>query len=339
MHRAIQITRFGGPEVLRVVELPADPLPPHSVRIRVGAAGVNFADVQMRMGLYPEAPRPPFVPGYEVAGVITEAGAGVSHLTVGDRVLSLCRFGGYTSEIVLPASFVRKTPPLLSDAEAAAIPVAFTTAWISLMDMARIREGDRVLLPGAAGGVGTAMIQVAACAGAEVVGLVGSASKRELVLSLGAREAFTYAEWQDAQDHQLFDVVMEPRGGADAKRSLALLSPAGRIVCYGASSLVTGFRRSIPRAALSLLGMPILTPIGLAMANQGIFGLNVLKYFDAGKGIEQLMRAVAGFLDGFERGYYRAIVGKTWKLEEASEAHRYLQSRQGSGKQIIAGIN
>lgn len=333
--RAVEISRFGGPDVLRVVEREPEQLAPDSVRISVAAAGVNFADIQMRMGLYPEAPRPPFVPGYEVAGVVAEVGSRVSTFRVGDRVLSLCRFGGYASEVVLPASFIRKTPSSLTDIEGAAVPVAFTTAWIIVMDMARVRPGDRVLVPGAAGGVGTALVQVAARAGAEVTVLVGAAAKRDLVLSLGAREAMTYADWDAERNRGRFDAVLEPRGGADAKRSLALLAPAGRMVCYGVSSLVTGQRRSIPRAALSLLGMPLLTPIGLAMANQGVFGLNVLKYFDAGTGITQLATALSQALKGFEEGHFRAVVGKTWKLEEAGKAHEYLQSRMGSGKSIL----
>ncbi len=151
--RAVVIPRFGGPEVLRVREMPPSPLAPDCVRIRVGAAGINFADVQMRMGLYPEAPKPPFVPGFEIAGAVTEVGRQVTSFRPGDRVLGFTRFGGYTTEIVLPAAFVRKTPSFLSDVEAAAIPTAFATAWISLMDMARVRAGDRVLVPGAAGGV------------------------------------------------------------------------------------------------------------------------------------------------------------------------------------------
>ncbi|HVO39712.1 MAG TPA: zinc-binding dehydrogenase [Spirochaetia bacterium] len=333
--KAVQVSRFGGPEVLRVVDLPSPSLSPDAVRIRVAAAGVNFADIQMRMGLYPEAPPVPFVPGYEIAGTITEAGPAVISLKPGNRVLSLCRFGGYATEVVLPAAFVRKIPAGLTDVEAAAVPVAFTTAWILLMDMARVRPGDRVLVPGAAGGVGTAAVQMAHGAGADVVGLVGSSAKKELVLSLGAREVFTYAEWSSTLRPASFDIILEPRGGRDARRSLAFLAPAGRMVCYGVSSFVRGFRRSIPRAALSLLGMPIFTPIGLAMANRGVFGLNILKYFDAGTGILQLGTALDGAIKGFEKGRYRAIVGKTWGLEEAGEAHRRLQSREGTGKQIL----
>ena len=138
---SIQITRFGGPEVLRAVDSPPQPLTPDGVRIAVKASGVCFADVQMRMGLYPEAPRPPFVPGYEVAGVVRETGPAARSFHPGDRVLAVSIFGGYATEIVLPETQVRATPAHLSDAEAAAIPVSFLTAWFALVDMARVRLG------------------------------------------------------------------------------------------------------------------------------------------------------------------------------------------------------
>jgi NADPH:quinone reductase-like Zn-dependent oxidoreductase len=334
--RAVVIPRFGGPEVLRVQELPSPALAAGSVRIQVRASGINFADVQMRIGLYPEAPKPPFVPGFEVAGTVTEVGAEVTSVRQGDRVLGFTRFGGYATEIVVPAAFVRKTPSSLSDVEAAAIPAGFATAWISLMDMARVRPGDRVLVPGAAGGVGTAMVQVAVQAGAEVVGLVGSPSKKELVLSLGAREALTYDDWTRRQDSAQFEVILEPRGGAHVRASLAHLAPGGRVVCYGVSSIVTGLRRSIPRTLFNLLQTPLLTPIGLAMSNQGIFGVNLLKYFDTEQSRGIISKALEGILDGFEKKRYRVAVGKVWPLEDAGKAHEFLQSRQGTGKQVLS---
>jgi NADPH:quinone reductase-like Zn-dependent oxidoreductase len=334
--RAVIIPRFGGPEVLRVVEIPPARLAPDSVRIRVGASGINFADVQMRMGLYPEAPKLPFVPGFEIAGTVTEAGAEAKDLRPGDRVMGFTRFGGYTTEIVVPAEFVRRTPASLTDAEAAAIPAAFATAWISLMEMARVRSGDRVLVPGAAGGVGSAMVQVAVRAGAEVMGLAGSSAKKDFVLSLGAREALTYDEWEQKKgSFQPFDVVLEPRGGAHVRASMAALAPGGRVVCYGVSSMVTGLKRSIPRTLAALLKTPLLTPIGLAMSNLGIYGVNLLKYFDSERSRSAVAEALGRVLDGFEKGAYRSTVGGTWPLEEVRKAHAFLQSRNATGKQVL----
>jgi NADPH:quinone reductase-like Zn-dependent oxidoreductase len=333
----VQIPRVGGPEVLRVVEVPSLPLLPDHVRIKVSAAGVNFADVHMRMGLYAEAPRIPFVPGFEVAGVVAEVGPGVRAFRRGERVLAACRFGGYSSEIVLPAAHVRRTPRKLSDKEAASIPIAFMTAWIALMEMARVREGDRVLVPGAAGGVGTAIVQIASRAGAQVVAVVGSAEKKDAVRALGASQAFTYAELdaRDRPDARDFTMVLDARGGPYLKDSIRRLAPGGRVVSYGVSSLVAGRKRSIPHAIRRLLQTPLLTPIGLAMANKGVFGLNMLKFFDTQQGMGLLMKAMDGMLDGFQAGLFKAVVGKSFPLSKAGDAHAYLQARKNFGKVVL----
>ncbi len=333
----VQIVRFGGPPVLRLVERPSPALTAGHVRITVSAAGVNFADVQMRMGLYPEAPRTPFVPGFEVAGVISEVGPEVTSFRRGQRVLSMCRFGGYADEIVLPAAHVRPTPRRLSDKEAAAIPVAFASAWIALMDMARIREGDRILIPGAAGGLGTAMVQIAVKAGAQVVGLVGSSGKKELVRSLGAAEVLTYDELQarDGGYGRDFSVIAEPRGARALKDSMRRLAPGGRVVSYGVSSIVTGLRRSIPRTLLWLLRTPLFTNIGLQMANTGLIGLNMLKLFDTELGQDMLMRAMDTVLEGFETGAYKAVVAKSFALSDAGAAQEFLQSGKSVGKIVL----
>jgi NADPH:quinone reductase-like Zn-dependent oxidoreductase len=333
--KAIQIVHFGGPEVFRVVEGQSPPMLPDHVRIRVSAAGINFADVQMRMGLYPEAPRLPFVPGFEVAGVITETGPGVQSFHRGERVLAGCRFGGYSTEIVLAASQVRKTPRKLSDVEAASIPVCFITAWIALMEMARVREGDKVLVANAAGGVGSAAIQMAALAGAQVIGLVGSADKKETVRSLGAGQVLTYGELHSREDSRDFDVILDPRGGAELKDSLGRLAPGGRVVSFGASSIVGGLKRSIPRTLLGLLQTPLLNPIGLGAKNRGVFGLNSLPLYDSERGKRLLARALDAALEGFETGRYRTLVGKVFPLEKAGAAHEYLQSRKNVGKIVL----
>jgi synaptic vesicle membrane protein VAT-1 len=333
----IRITRFGGPEVLRAVETPSPVLQPGHVRIRVSAAGINFADIQMRMGLYPEAPKLPFAPGFEVAGVISEVAPDVSAFRAGERVLAPTRFGGYATEIVLPVVQVRRTPRKLSDVEAASIPVCFMTAWISLMELARVREDDRVLVPGASGGVGSAMIQVAARAGAQVTGLVSSGEKKETARALGAGHVFTYGEFSsrggaDARD---FDIVLDARGGASLKDNLKRLAPGGRAVSYGVSSIVTGQKRSIARTLLQLLQTPVLTSIGLQMSNRGLFGLNMLTLFKSEKGLQLALRALDNSLQGFQDGVFKPTVGKVFPLAEAGKAHAHLQSKTSMGKVVL----
>jgi len=345
---SIQITRFGGPDVLRAVESPSPPLTPDGVRIAVRASGVSFADVQMRMGLYPEAPRLPFVPGYEVAGVVTEVGPRAGSFRPGDRVIGVPRFGGYATEIVLPDSQVRATPAHLDDAEAAAIPVSFLTAWIALVDMARVRSGDRVLVPGAAGGMGMAAVQIAARAGGNVIGLVGSPAKREAVLSLGAREVFTYEEWarrggaggpgrrtRTATAIREFDVIVDPRGGRALRDSIRRLAEGGRVVSCGVSDMVHGPRRSVTRTLATLLRTPLLHPIGLAMRNEGVFGMNVLRLLDTESGMRIAARALDAVLEVFRQRGFRVIVGGTYPLAQAGDAHAFLQGRTGVGKVVL----
>ena len=221
------------------------------------------------------------------------------------------------------------------------------TAWIALMEMARVREGDRVLVPGAAGGVGTAIVQIASRAGAQVVAVVGSAEKKDAVRALGASQAFTYAELDardrpdaylvlaGAGDARDFTMVLDARGGPYLKDSIRRLAPGGRVVSYGVSSLVAGRKRSIHHAIRCLLQTPLLTPIGLAMANKGVFGLNMLKFFDTQQGMGLLMKAMDGMLDGFQAGLFKAVVGKSFPLSKAGDAHAYLQARKNLGKVVL----
>lgn len=340
MIQSLQISRFGGPEVLQIVqEKQAAPLLPDQVRIQVTASGVNFADLMMRMGTYPEAPKPPFVPGYEIAGRIIEVGKDVKNFKPGDRVLGGTRFGGYTSEISLPASQIRKIPQPLSDEEAAAVPVNFLTAWVALMDMARVRKGDRVLIQSAAGGVGVAAVQLAAQAGARVTGLIGSPSKAETVKSLGASEILTNSEWEQAKDKELggYDVILDATGGESLKRSYRRLASAGRVVTFGVSSIVSGEKRSFSKLISLVVNTTLFTPYKLMMDNKGVYGLNMLQLFGPSQAQirNPMLEALDPLMERFEDRSLRVIVGKSFPLNQGGEAHAYLQSRKNIGKVVL----
>lgn len=335
MPQQIQISRFGGPEVLGLVTTPQEAIGHGFVRVQVRASGVNFADLMMRMGLYPEAPKPPFTPGYEIAGTVIETGPGVSSFKVGDRVVTACRFGGYTNEIILPEFQVRKIPDGMSEIEAAAIPVNYITAWLALQEMGRVRKGDRVLIQSAAGGVGTAAIQIAAQAGAYVVGLVSSKSKAKVVESLGAAEVRTYEEWENSDEN--YHLILDSTGGSSLKTSFKRLAPAGRLVSFGASSIVSGGKRS-PKSILSFLwNTSFFTPYQLMTQNKGVFGLNVLQLFDKPQGekTKLLLHSFDRILEEFSKGNFKTVVGKTFPLEKAGEAHSSLQSRTTTGKVVL----
>jgi NADPH:quinone reductase-like Zn-dependent oxidoreductase len=340
--KALELTRHGGPEAFRLVDRPSGLVGAGEIRIEVKAAGINFADLMMRMGLYPEAPKLPFVPGYEVAGVVSETGPGVTRLRVGDRVMAGCRFGGYASEVVVAEYQARRTPAHLSDAEAASIPVNWMTAWVALHEMARVRRGDRVLVPSAAGGVGVAAVQLARLAGAEVTGLVGSEGKMGLVHELGAARVLLNSEWESADDRLEagYDVILDAAGGESLKRAMRRLGLAGRVVAYGASSLVTGSRRNLPKVIAGVLKTPLYTPIGLMNQNKGVFGLNMLRFFEPPAPGQDpyampMARAFDGVVAAFERRELRAIVGKTFALADGGLAQEHLRSRGGVGKVVL----
>ena len=189
--RQIWITRKGGPEVLELREAP-DPKPKDGeVRIRVRASGVNFADTMARVGLYRDAPPLPCVVGYEVAGTIDQAGAGVPASRIGERVVTFTRFGGYSELVCVPQDWALRIPERTSFSEAAALPVQWVTAWHMIVFLGNLRRGQRMLVQAAAGGVGTAAIQIAKRIGAEVIG-TASAGKHARLKELGLDHAVDY---------------------------------------------------------------------------------------------------------------------------------------------------
>jgi len=226
--RAVVITKHGGPGVLAVEERPDPPIGAGEVRISVAAAGINFADVLARVGLYPDAPKPPCVIGYEIAGTVLELGAGVEGLDHGQRVLAGTKFGGYSSQAVVPADDVVPLPEELSFEQGAAIPVNYATAWAALIGYGSLQAGEKVLVHSAGGGVGIAATQIAKRAGAEVYG-TASPSKHERIRELGVDRALDYTHPGWDRDLPRFDVILDAVGGKSFRRSYELLRPGGRL--------------------------------------------------------------------------------------------------------------
>ena len=189
--KAVVLTATGGPEVLQVKERAEPALGVGEVRIAVKAAGVNFADTLARVGLYPDAPKPPCVLGYEVAGEVEALGEGVSSHAVGDRVIAGTRFGGQAEVVVVPAAQVLPLPQRLSFEQGAAFPVNYGTAYAALIVMGGMRENDRVLIHAAGGGVGIAATQLARNRGAEIFG-TASPAKHDAIRAQGVRYPIDY---------------------------------------------------------------------------------------------------------------------------------------------------
>ncbi len=334
--RSVSITRKGGPEVLELRQGP-DPVPgPSEVRVRVSFAGVNFAEVMARLGLYPDAPPLPFVPGYEVAGRVDAAGDGADPTWIGTRVTAVTRFGGYADVVCLPTDLVLPTPDGLSDEHAAALPVNYLTAHQMLHRVCAVHAGETVLVHGAAGGVGTAAVQLCRIAGARVIG-TASRSKHEGLRAAGVQPVDSRSSDWPGQVRGLtggrgVDVVLDPIGGASFRRGYDLLAPGGRLCCFGVSSMAPGERRSLPAAVASLLRMPRFHPISLMNDNRAVAGVNLGRLWDE---VEMLRPQLEAILGHAAAGRIEPVIDRTFPLEQAGEAHRRLQSRQSVGKVLL----
>jgi NADPH:quinone reductase-like Zn-dependent oxidoreductase len=332
----VVISRHGGPEVLVMRDAP-DPAPGEGeLRIRVRAAGVNFADILARIGLYPDAPKPPVVVGYEVAGVIDAAGKGVTTLHEGDRVLALTRFGGYSSAVVVPASQVYRFPDDLSDAEAAAVPLNYLTAAVALYRMAAVAAGDTVLVHNAGGGVGIAAAQLARLRRATVIG-TASAPKHDALRSFGLEHLIDYRhanverEVMRLTNGRGVDIVLDPIGGPSFGASYQMLAPLGRLVMFGMSS-ISDERRNMWRVLRGWWAMKRFDPLSLINRNKGVFGLNLGHLWDEHRLLQPLMELI---LSELRAGRLKPIVARTFPLEKAADAHRFIHSRANIGKVVL----
>ena len=335
--RQVWITKKGGPEVLQVREAP-DPEPKAGeVRIRVAAAGINFADVLARMGLYPDAPKLPAVVGYEVAGTVDRVGAGVEGIREGDRVGSATRFGGYSELVCVSDADAYPLPEGLSFEKAAAIPVNYLTAWIMLVWLGCVREGDRVLVHAAAGGVGQAALQICRWKGAEVIG-TASASKHARLRELGVAHCIDYrtqdflAEVKRITGGRGVDVALDAVGGDSFRRSYRALAPLGRLYVFGASALAPGKKMSIVSAARGLWAMPTFRPIPLMNANKGVHGVNLGHLWDQTELLGRMMREIVALVADRT---FDPVVDRTFPFAQAGDAHAYIQDHKNFGKVLL----
>jgi NADPH:quinone reductase-like Zn-dependent oxidoreductase len=340
--RAIVLTGHGGPEVLQVQERPDPPVGPGEVRIAVRAAGINFADTMARVGIYPDAPKPPCVLGYEVAGEVESVGDGVSEHERGDRVVAGTRFGGQASMVTVPAGQVLSLPHRLSFEQGAAIPVNYSTAYCGLEIMGGIKEGNRVLVHAAAGGVGTAAVQIARMKGAEVYG-TASAGKHDAIRELGVAHPIDYRTQDFEQevmritDGEGVDIVFDAQGPRSFRKSYRVLRPGGRLIMYGLAEASEGERRSIPKLIGSLARMPLATmpwwkSLQVMNENKGVFGLNMLSWWDTEGDID---RITGPLIEEIEQGDLQPVVAEAFPFDRAGDAHRFIAERKNIGKVVL----
>ncbi len=302
--RAILLREPGGPERLELVDVP-EPEPGEGERlVRVRAAGINYLDVLVRRGEYPQPPDLPAILGAEVAGEVD-----------GRRVIALLGgVGGYSEAVAVPEDRLFELPEKTTFAEGAAFLLTFLTAYIPLVRQVRLEPGATVLVHSAAGGVGTAAIQVARYLGARVVATASSEEKRQFALELGAEEAFGY---DDFAEHVRANVVLDPVGGDVFARSIPILEPLGTIVGIGFAG---GFWKDVSPAVL----------VGRNIGVQGFYlGRLMARRPDV------VRQAADELLDLWRDGAVRPIVGAELPLEQAAEAHRLIEERGHVGKVVL----
>lgn len=303
--RAVVLTGVGGPEQLVVQEVP-DPEPGDGEAVvDVRAAGINFFDVLVRLGLYPQMPELPTVPGNEVAGELD-----------GERVIGFLRTsgGGYAERAVVERRWLFPLPAKASFAEGAAFSMAFLTAWIPLSEIVRIAFGARVLVTAAAGAVGTAAIQLVKVLNGTPIAAVGSEEKLDLPRELGAVEAVTYDAIGELEQ---VDVVFDLVGGDVFAQSLSLLRPLGTAIAVGYAG---GLWQDV-------------SPTWLVGRNIGVHGFYLGRL--VGRDPERVRRAAADVLRLWEGGAVRPIVGVELPFEQAGEAHRLIEERKTTGKVVL----
>jgi len=337
--RQIWITKAGPPEVLQVKEAP-DPEPKAGeVRIRVAASGVNFADILGRMGLYPDMPPLPVVPGYEVSGRIDAVGAGTDTAWVGRDVIAVIRFGGYSDVVCVPANQVFARPAGMDDLEGAAIPVNYFTAWQLVVVMGGLKPNETVLVHSAGGGVGIAATQIAKHIGARVIGTASAAKHAEL-RTLGVDHLIDYrtedfeTRTREITNGRGVELVLDAIGGESWKKGYRTLAPTGRLGMFGISAAVGGKERSLVGMLATLVRVPWFqfNPLSLMNANKGVFGVNLGHLWGE---LDRQRSWAEQLLDLWTKGVVKPKIARTFKFDEAPQAHHFIQDRRNIGKVLL----
>lgn len=338
--RRIVIDRPGGYDALRVVESPTPEPGPGQVRIAVAAAGVNYADGIIRMGLYESARRLhgyPITPGFELAGRIEALGAGVAGFSIGDPVVVVTLFGGYASHVCLPTDRVFPLPTALGLEQAAAIPTVFLTAWFMAERQVHPEPGDDWLVHSAAGGVGGALAQLGRAAGVRVVGVVGGAHKVDAARAAGCAEVVVAeGDWWRAVETLApagFDAVFDANGVRTLAASYAHVKPMGKLCIYGfASMLPRDGRLNWAKLAWDWLRTPRFMPLAMTRDNVSVMACN-LSFLSAEAAL--LARGMRELLARFADGRLQPPPVTTFPLDRAADAQRAIESGRTVGKLVL----
>ncbi|MBI4346964.1 MAG: zinc-binding dehydrogenase [Elusimicrobia bacterium] len=338
--KRVLIRRPGGHEALEIVE-EADPTPkPGEVLVRVKASGINYADAIVRMGHYEAAKgQYPITPGFEFAGTVAATGEGATRHRVGDRVFGFCRFGAYTSAISLPERQVYPCPDGWDFNECAGVPGVYLTAYHALFKVAKVERGERLLVHSAAGGVGTALLQLGRIAGCPAVGVVGSPSKAEVCKQLGAEAVILKDKrtlWKELDRHwpDGIDVALDANGVTTLKPAFERLRHGGRLVVYGFAEIMPRgvAKPNLLQLAKNYFRVPKFSPLDMTTTNRAVMGFNVVFLFHKPELADQGMGDIVRWM---KEGKIRKFPVTAFPLERVADAHRAIESGTTTGKLVL----
>ena len=332
------ITRHGGPEVLHVRETAEPQLKSGDVLIDVQFSGINFADLLMRMGLYPSAPKPPFTPGYEVSGVITKVGSTENDELLGKSVAALTKFGGYSSKVVVKKDRLIALPDGIDMAQAAAMPVVYLTSYVMLSLQAHLQKDEWVLIHNIGGGVGLAAVELSRMIGANIIG-TASVGKHDRLREKGIHHLIDYntedfvARVKEITEGKGVDVIIDPIGGENLKKSYKALGSFGRLVVFGFSKAASGPRRKVLHLLKEYIKTPKFSPIKLMGHNKGVFGCHLGMVMDRQELLQECMQKLMSY---FQSGDINPHVDRVFPLNRVKDAHQYIMDRRNFGKVLLA---
>ena len=336
MEHKVVLTKAGGLSCVTTTEMELPVCKPNEVRIKVSFAGINFADLLMRLGLYHPRPPYPFTPGYEVSGIIDDVGKDVSTLTVGQRVVAGMRNGGQASMVCCEASGVIPLPDDVPLDVAAATPVTYMTAYHILHYLGHLQPEHTVLIHGGAGGVGTAALQICNWLGVKQVWATSSKPKHHIIEGYGARaidrhnEDFVTIIKQETNGRGV-DHVLDPIGGHHLRRSLSVVAEGGGLYCYGLSAAAPTSKRSLLKAVIALRKTPKFEPLKLMNKNRGVFGIHMGTWND-----EKVMRDhMESLFKGISEGHLSPIIDSAFSSHDVQKAHKYLHEAKNIGKVLL----
>jgi len=342
--RAIVVRKYGPPEVFAWREVPDAKLKPGQALIRVRAIGINFADLLARLGVYSNTPKAPFIPGLELAGEVEEVAPGGDQtaaagqpLQVDDRVAALTMFNAYAEKVAVHAAQTFRIPEAMSFEQAAAIPVNYVTAWQSMFEMGNLRSGDRMLITSAAGGVGVAAVQLARARGIITFG-TASTAKQEFLRQQGVDHPIDYTKENFREvvrriAPEGIEMAFDAIGGKSYLQSYKCLGPMGRLVAYGFSTVVgDNGKVNYLRAAREMWDTPRFHPLKLIDRNIAVIGVHIGKLAHKAPVVRSQLEEIFKL---WQSGAVQPVIGKTFPLQEAAAAHRYIHARKNIGKVLL----